>query len=316
MAIQFICVGCSQPIEVDDEFAGRSAACPYCRHVVTVPSSSTFHPDHPIPARPLAGRPPVGGAGRFGTELSAEEVAALKLLELRESASREELRAAWRSKAEQWHPDRAADSRKEEFYERYRALQSAFDCLSRAHNEGRLPRQALPPTPTERYSVGGATDSYTAAGLPTDRSVPSGPPPLHVGLPPDVASRAAATYGGRALVCAILVGLLIAVMVVRFGIAAVNQVPPSMDPAEMQSYVQKPEVQEKIMGELQKDRWFMGAHVGTAFFGLVGLILSIVSFWCGGRRSWAAIISAVICAPATLCCMGELLAAFISSAVR
>jgi hypothetical protein len=41
MAVQFPCPSCSQPIEVDDEYAGGSAACPYCRRVVNVPREST-----------------------------------------------------------------------------------------------------------------------------------------------------------------------------------------------------------------------------------------------------------------------------------
>jgi hypothetical protein len=40
MAIQFPCPSCKQPIEVDDEYAGQSAACPYCRRVVNVPTES------------------------------------------------------------------------------------------------------------------------------------------------------------------------------------------------------------------------------------------------------------------------------------
>jgi hypothetical protein len=52
MAIQFHCVGCSQPIEVDNEFAGRTAMCPYCRRVVTVPAESTLRELAPAVARP------------------------------------------------------------------------------------------------------------------------------------------------------------------------------------------------------------------------------------------------------------------------
>lgn len=37
MAIRFLCAGCSQPIEVDDEFAMRLVACPYCRRTITAP---------------------------------------------------------------------------------------------------------------------------------------------------------------------------------------------------------------------------------------------------------------------------------------
>ncbi|TWT41218.1 hypothetical protein RAS1_39120 [Phycisphaerae bacterium RAS1] len=297
MAIQFTCVGCQQPIEVDDEHAGRAAACPYCRHVVTVPQASTLRRDEPVAARPLGEPPPVAGP-------DADELAALKLLELRESASREELRGAWRSKSEAWHPERAPEARKDEYYERYRALQAAFDCLSRAHNEGRLPRGTPPSPPLERSESG---------SLSPDRYAPIGPPPLHVGPPPDAASRAARTYGRRALVCSALVAVLISVLAVRWAIATVNHLPPSMDPAEMQQYVQKPEVQKAILLDLQNDKWFAGARVGGAFFGLVGVVLAIVSLRCGGRRSLAAIVSLVICAPVALCCMGDLVAIFVSS---
>lgn len=40
MAIQFFCVACQQPIEVDDEMANQAVTCPYCRKVVTAPSTS------------------------------------------------------------------------------------------------------------------------------------------------------------------------------------------------------------------------------------------------------------------------------------
>ncbi len=56
MAIQFSCTSCEQPIEVDDEYAGQTAACPYCRHLVTVPEQSTYQPRDAISARP-AGPP-------------------------------------------------------------------------------------------------------------------------------------------------------------------------------------------------------------------------------------------------------------------
>lgn len=42
MAIQFPCPVCGKAIEVDAEFAGQSAQCPYCRDVVTVPHASTL----------------------------------------------------------------------------------------------------------------------------------------------------------------------------------------------------------------------------------------------------------------------------------
>jgi len=58
MAIQFLCPGCNQPIEVDAEHAGKSAACPYCRQVVAVPLESTYRPDLVVAARPGPSLPP------------------------------------------------------------------------------------------------------------------------------------------------------------------------------------------------------------------------------------------------------------------
>ena len=55
MAIRFLCSGCSQPIEVDDEWALRPVACPYCRQTVTAPGESTLRDLSEIPtAAPLA----------------------------------------------------------------------------------------------------------------------------------------------------------------------------------------------------------------------------------------------------------------------
>jgi len=55
MAIRFCCAQCGQPIEVDDEHAGRTAACPYCRHVMSVPQESTYQAEAAVPARTLSG---------------------------------------------------------------------------------------------------------------------------------------------------------------------------------------------------------------------------------------------------------------------
>lgn len=55
MSIQFACPGCGQPIEVDAEFAGKAATCPYCRRVATVPSESTYDPGQSAAARPAGG---------------------------------------------------------------------------------------------------------------------------------------------------------------------------------------------------------------------------------------------------------------------
>lgn len=61
MAIQFNCPSCTQPIEVDDEVAGQSAACPYCGKVVTVPTASTY--------RPAVSARPIGEPGAPGGEI-------------------------------------------------------------------------------------------------------------------------------------------------------------------------------------------------------------------------------------------------------
>ena len=54
MAIRFQCGACSQPIEVDDEWASRTVACPYCRKTVTAPAESTLDDLGRIPvASPL-----------------------------------------------------------------------------------------------------------------------------------------------------------------------------------------------------------------------------------------------------------------------
>lgn len=54
MAIQFRCPGCSEPIEVDDVYAGQTAACPYCRRVVNVPHESVLDDSPLVTARPTA----------------------------------------------------------------------------------------------------------------------------------------------------------------------------------------------------------------------------------------------------------------------
>jgi len=54
MAIRFQCGACSQPIEVDDEWAQKAVACPYCRKTITAPSESTLGDLSRIPmASPL-----------------------------------------------------------------------------------------------------------------------------------------------------------------------------------------------------------------------------------------------------------------------
>ncbi|NLE58955.1 MAG: hypothetical protein GX616_11375 [Planctomycetes bacterium] len=53
MAIRFACPSCRQPIEIDDEWAGQSVGCPYCRKVITAPAVSSW-PSEQVPvATPL-----------------------------------------------------------------------------------------------------------------------------------------------------------------------------------------------------------------------------------------------------------------------
>ena len=49
MEIRFPCPSCKQPIEIDQEWASRAVACPYCRKTVTAPAESTLGPIDDIP---------------------------------------------------------------------------------------------------------------------------------------------------------------------------------------------------------------------------------------------------------------------------
>lgn len=57
MPIQFNCLTCGKPIEVDDEFAGQAVTCPYCRKVMNAPTSGTA-PAGPPESLPDSGPPP------------------------------------------------------------------------------------------------------------------------------------------------------------------------------------------------------------------------------------------------------------------
>jgi hypothetical protein len=57
MAIQYPCPNCGKPIEVDDEFAGQHATCPYCRHAAAVPHQSTYSRSHGPTARSIPDLP-------------------------------------------------------------------------------------------------------------------------------------------------------------------------------------------------------------------------------------------------------------------
>lgn len=62
MAIQFLCKSCGQPIEVDDNLAGRSVKCPYCQQTTETPMASTWQPGAAPPpaASPGSPTPPMG----------------------------------------------------------------------------------------------------------------------------------------------------------------------------------------------------------------------------------------------------------------
>lgn len=63
MVLQFLCPSCGHPIEIDDEWATQSVACPYCRNTVTAPAESNFVSPSSVPeARPF-------GVGTDGTVL-------------------------------------------------------------------------------------------------------------------------------------------------------------------------------------------------------------------------------------------------------
>ena len=55
MVVRFPCGACGQPIEVDEEWASKAVACPYCRKTVIAPAESTLGDLAAIPvASPLA----------------------------------------------------------------------------------------------------------------------------------------------------------------------------------------------------------------------------------------------------------------------
>lgn len=54
MSIQFLCVSCRKPIEVDDQWAMKIVQCPYCQEQVTAPGMSTYQPEAPAMARQVA----------------------------------------------------------------------------------------------------------------------------------------------------------------------------------------------------------------------------------------------------------------------
>jgi len=88
MAIRFQCPACSQPIEVDDGWALKAVACPYCRKTITAPSESTLGDLSRIPmASPLIfgdaavafPTPPVSSSAASGSAANPTAVAAFIL---------------------------------------------------------------------------------------------------------------------------------------------------------------------------------------------------------------------------------------------
>lgn len=77
MAIRFQCASCAQPIEVDDEWAGKLVACPYCRKTVVAPAASTLAEQAHVPTASAVGEfralpPRVGpnGAGASAGDMA------------------------------------------------------------------------------------------------------------------------------------------------------------------------------------------------------------------------------------------------------
>ncbi|TWT45554.1 Chaperone protein DnaJ [Phycisphaerae bacterium RAS1] len=79
-----------------------------------------------------------GRVERAARELPDAE--ALALFELSPSATRDDLRSAWRGAAQRWHPDKAPDEQQRaEHQVRFLTYQAAYERLTEAFDEGRLP---------------------------------------------------------------------------------------------------------------------------------------------------------------------------------
>jgi hypothetical protein len=65
---------------------------------------------------------------------------ALALFDLSPTASRDDLKRAWRAVLQRWHPDKAHDeATRAEYHVRFLAYQSAYKQLCQAYEAGRLP---------------------------------------------------------------------------------------------------------------------------------------------------------------------------------
>jgi len=58
MAIQFQCGACHQPIEVDEEWGGKTVACPFCQSRVTAPTQTQLEDEAVPTASPTMAQPP------------------------------------------------------------------------------------------------------------------------------------------------------------------------------------------------------------------------------------------------------------------
>jgi hypothetical protein len=70
---------------------------------------------------------------------------ALELFELPPTATRDDLKQAWRAVLQRWHPDKArTDAARAEYHLRFLAYKAAYEHLCVAYDEQRLPRAAAP----------------------------------------------------------------------------------------------------------------------------------------------------------------------------
>lgn len=92
MAIQFSCGACGQPVEIDDEWGGKTVACPFCHSQIVAPTESRLFDTDDVPlasavprsAPPSTagydGSPPSGGSNRLA--LVAVALAGVMLVSL------------------------------------------------------------------------------------------------------------------------------------------------------------------------------------------------------------------------------------------
>lgn len=70
------------------------------------------------------------------------EAEALELFGLSPTATRDDLKQAWRAASLKHHPDKAADeSRQAEFHLRFLTYRAAYERLCKAYDDGRLPQE-------------------------------------------------------------------------------------------------------------------------------------------------------------------------------